>query len=482
MHTLSGLSLKFPSLVCAFLGLAGCANAPAPQVSTPDASSSTEGHQAHHGDGEQHAGHAMPHSFADVERWSAVFDDPERDAWQKPAELVASLGIQPGQRVIDVGAGTGYFNPHLARAVGADGHVVGADIETTLVEHMQQRAVTDGTPNVTAVHITPTRPDFPQGGADWVLLVDTYHHIEDRADWFAHVAGQMGRQHRLVIVDFKPGELPVGPPPDHKIGPDQVTEELTGVGYVLERANTELLPHQFVHTYRWDPTLRLLNDPPEGWTNLREAIPGAQFDIRYHTADNFTEAILPGYGAEGAWLRDEPAQALLRVHESLAEHGFGVKVYDAYRPLRGTLGMVAWAERTDQVHLLDNGYIARRSGHNRGNTIDLSLFALDTGVEPDMGTAWDTLSEASHTRNATGEALERRLLLKQEMAEQGFVAYHKEWWHFTYEPDDGLPHRDVPYGCFEAAEGEWTAPDGWNTPGYAMPTRWADAGPCEDTP
>lgn len=455
------------------MACSGGSSAPA----SPDAA--PEAHEAHGDEAHaHHEGHGAPHGFGDVERWSAVFDDPERDAWQKPDELVAALHLAPGDAVLDIGAGTGYLNARLANAVGPTGRVVAADIEATLVEHMAARAEREGTPQVEARVIGADRVELSDGPYDVVLLVDTYHHIDERTAYFAHLGAQAGRLHHLVIVDFKPGELPVGPPPEHKIAPDVITAELAQAGYVLVDENEGLLPHQFVSTYRYDPSLRWLNTPPEGWTDLRQALPTAQFDIRYHTADNFTEAVLPGYGAEGAWLRDEPAAALVQVHTALAEHGYGVKVYDAYRPLRGTLGMVAWATRTDQVHLLDNGYIARRSGHNRGNTIDLSIYELATGNEPDMGTAWDTLSEASHTRNATGEALERRLLLKQVMGEHGFDAYWKEWWHFTFEPDDGLPHRDMPYACFEAAEGAWTAPAGWDTPGYAMPTAWPDHEPC----
>lgn len=446
-------------------------SSPAPSTDGTEHTHGSEHHAGDHHSGEQHR------RFDDVERWSAVFDAPERQEWQKPEALLAALPIRTSDTVIDIGAGTGYFNAPLAAMVGPEGAVIAADIESTLVDHMTARAQAEDTPNVRALLIDANRPELPR--ADVALLVDTYHHITDRQAYFRHVGTQLGRQHRLVIVDFKPGELPVGPGPDHKLAPDVVSAELTEAGYVLESANDELLPYQFVHTYRWDPSLVHLNDPPSGWTDLRDVLPNAQFDVRYHTADNFTEAVLPGYGAEGAWLRDEPAQALVAVHASLAEHGYGVKVYDAYRPLRGTLAMVAWAKRTDQVHLLDNGYIARRSGHNKGNTIDLSMYHLETGEEPDMGTAWDTLSEASHTRNATGDALERRLLLKSVMAEHGFRHYHKEWWHFTFKPDAGLAHRDMPYGCFEQPEGEWSAPGGWDAPGFEMPKVWNFTGACD---
>jgi D-alanyl-D-alanine dipeptidase len=197
------------------------------------------------------------------------------------------------------------------------------------------------------------------------------------------------------------------------------------------------------------------NPPPEGWVDL-DTIPGVRFDVRYHTADNFTGAPLPGYGVAAAWLRKAPAEALARVQTRLAAQGLALKVYDAYRPRRGSQAMVAWAERTGQIHLVNDGYIARVSGHNRGHTIDLSVVDAATGVELDMGTPWDTLSEASHTRNATGAALEHRLVLKAAMEAEGFQAYWKEWWHFSYTPEGNPPTRDVPYACWEPPEGKWT--------------------------
>lgn len=211
------------------------------------------------------------------------------------------------------------------------------------------------------------------------------------------------------------------------------------------------------------------NPPPEGWVDLAVHIPGIQTEIRYHTADNFTGAPLPGYGTASAWLKEAPADALAAVQRDLEAKGLGLIVYDAYRPLRGTLSMVAWAHRTDQVHLLDNGYIARRSGHNKGNTIDLSVVDLGTDTPLDMGTPWDTLTEASHTTNTTGQSLANRLILRDAMHAHGWRNYSKEWWHYSFKMEGDLPHRDVPYGCWEAPEGAWTAPEGWRSPEHVMP-------------
>jgi D-alanyl-D-alanine dipeptidase len=209
-----------------------------------------------------------------------------------------------------------------------------------------------------------------------------------------------------------------------------------------------------------------LATPPDGFVDLRDVVPGIVLDIRYHTANNFTGAPRPGYGVPAAWMRNEAAAALALVQSDLQNEGLGLLVYDAYRPVRGTSGMAAWAERTGQLVLFQTGYIAHKSGHNHGHTVDLTI--QKDGVAIDMGTPWDTLTTDSNTKNAKGTALANRLKLKAAMEARGFKAYHKEWWHFGF-PVPGTTPRDVPYGCFEPPEGQWKPPKGWTEPGFQMP-------------
>jgi D-alanyl-D-alanine dipeptidase len=169
-------------------------------------------------------------------------------------------------------------------------------------------------------------------------------------------------------------------------------------------------------------------------------------ELRYATANNFTGRRLPGYDARLALLHPASAEALARVQARLRGEGLGLKVFDAYRPVRATLAMVDWAERSGKTWVLDQGYVARQSGHNRGNTVDLTLVRLRGGREIDMGTPFDTFSEAAHTANATGAVLENRLKLKRAMEAEGFQNYDKEWWHFRLPADD-VP-LDLPLSCF----------------------------------
>ena len=130
---------------------------------------------------------------------------------------------------------------------------------------------------------------------------------------------------------------------------------------------------------------------------------------------------------------------MARAQDDLRSEGLGLRVFDGYRPVRATLAMVAWAEEAGRVDLLDDGYIARRSRHNEGVAVDLTLIDLETGRELDMGTPYDTFTEEAHTMNATGEVLERRLRLKEALEAVGFENYSKEWWHYSFPVSDPVP-------------------------------------------
>jgi D-alanyl-D-alanine dipeptidase len=168
-----------------------------------------------------------------------------------------------------------------------------------------------------------------------------------------------------------------------------------------------------------------------------------QVDLRYATANNFTGAPLPGYEAPRALFRREVAAALGRVQARLRSGGLGLRIFDGYRPVRATLAMVAWAERTGQGDLLDSGYIARRSRHNLGVAVDLTLVDLVTGTEVPMGTAFDSFTPAAHTANATGRVLRYRQILVRMMESEGFTNYEKEWWHFSYVVEGAVPFDRV---------------------------------------
>jgi zinc D-Ala-D-Ala dipeptidase len=155
-------------------------------------------------------------------------------------------------------------------------------------------------------------------------------------------------------------------------------------------------------------------------------------DLRYATPNNFTGAPLPGYEGNRAFLRAEAAAALAVVQEDLRMQGYGLKIFDAYRPIRASEAMVAWTQKVNRPDLLRDGYIAARSRHNLGVAVDLTLINLATKGEITMGTPFDNFSRAAHTKNSRGVILKNRELLKRVMERQGFVNYEKEWWHYSY--------------------------------------------------
>ena len=162
-------------------------------------------------------------------------------------------------------------------------------------------------------------------------------------------------------------------------------------------------------------------------------------EARYATTNNFTGAILPGYEANRALLRREAAAALARVQARLRREGLGLRIYDGYRPVRATLAMVSWAERSGNTWVLEQGYVARRSKHNQGVAVDLTLVDLASGVPLEMGTPFDTFAPAAHTANATGLARDNRQRLRHAMEAEGFTNYDQEWWHYIYPVPDPMP-------------------------------------------
>jgi ubiquinone/menaquinone biosynthesis C-methylase UbiE len=189
------------------------------------------------------------HSFADVARWEKVFDDPARATWQQPAKVVAALALAPGMLVADLGAGTGYFERALSEAVGARGAVLAVEIEPNLVVHLRARAEREGTVNVTPVLGSAADPRLPAGRVDRVLLVDTYHHLDDRVAYFRRLRAALAPGGRVVVVDWEKREDDVGPPLDHRLAREQVVDEMARAGYRAIDAG-ERLPHQYVLVFQ----------------------------------------------------------------------------------------------------------------------------------------------------------------------------------------------------------------------------------------
>lgn len=185
---------------------------------------------------------------------------------------------------------------------------------------------------------------------------------------------------------------------------------------------------------------------------VREIEPSIRADIRYAGSNNFVGARVDGYGAARCLLSRPAAEALAGVQHELEAEGLGLLVYDCYRPQRAVDHFVGWAEDTadvrtkaafypnvDKSRLFDEGYIAERSGHSRGSTVDLTLVRYDAPEPVDMGTPYDFFDPRSHTESPelTEQQLANRLRLRDVMEAHGFRNYTAEWWHYSL--------RDEPY-------------------------------------
>jgi arsenite methyltransferase len=183
----------------------------------------------------------MQHS---AEEYAKVLDDPERDSWQKPDEVVRALGLKPGAVVADLGAGTGYFTVRFARPVGPKGRVLAVDIDPKLLERVRDRALSLKLTNVETVLATADDPKIRAGSVDVIFICDVIHHIENRPAYYKLLGKALKPGGRLAIVDFHKRPMPVGPSIEMKIARVDLIREVTANGFRLVGEHT-MLPHQY---------------------------------------------------------------------------------------------------------------------------------------------------------------------------------------------------------------------------------------------
>lgn len=190
--------------------------------------------------------HTHQHSFSNAQHWAKEFDDPKRDAWQKPHEVIGALAPKPDAIIADIGAGTGYFAVRFAHMV-SKGRVYGVDTEPDMVKYLAERAKREGLANLTAVQASPGDPNLPEK-ADLVVLVDVYHHVDGRERYFRKLRASLRPGARVAIIDFRL-DSPEGPPKAARIAPERVKAELGRAGYGLEREHA-FLPNQYFLVFR----------------------------------------------------------------------------------------------------------------------------------------------------------------------------------------------------------------------------------------
>lgn len=202
-------------------------------------------HKQHkgHGDGKPaHSANEYMHK-ASTEELANRFESPERDAYQQPHKVMEYLGDIKGKTIMDIGAGTGYFSVKLAKH-GAN--VIAADVNDEFQTYLIKRIEENNIKNIEFRKIPFDSPNLKDAETDMVLIVNTYHHIENRSAYFAKVKQGIKKEGELVIIDFFKSDVPVGPPTDHKVSIDEVIAELKQAGYTLFEVEVNLLPYQFI--------------------------------------------------------------------------------------------------------------------------------------------------------------------------------------------------------------------------------------------
>jgi len=190
--------------------------------------------------------HTMDHGFSGAEQWAKSFDDPKRDASQKPREVIDALALKPDSVIADIGSGTGYFAVRFARVV-PKGRVYGVDIEPDMVKYLTERAEREGLKNLTALTGTPTDPRLPEK-ADLVVMVNVFHHIADRERYFRNLRGSLKPGGRIAIIDHSMDSRE-GPPRSARIAPERVKAELKSAGYAFVQEHG-FLPAQYFLVFR----------------------------------------------------------------------------------------------------------------------------------------------------------------------------------------------------------------------------------------
>ncbi len=225
--------------------LVGACSAPPPHAvaptgpATPEHGETARRDHAHGG----HDGGGMHHGFADADAWAKVFDDPARDAWQHPEDVLQALELAPAMTVADVGAGTGYFAVRLARAVPA-GEVIATDVEPDMVRHLDERARREELGNLRAVHASASASGLAAQSVDRVLVVHVWHHLADRVAYARDLAAALRPGGKVVIVDFTLAARR-GPPASHRLAPEAIVADLTAAG-LAAKVSPITLPDQYI--------------------------------------------------------------------------------------------------------------------------------------------------------------------------------------------------------------------------------------------
>ena len=180
----------------------------------------------------------------DPKAYMKVLEDPKRDEYQKPHEVLTALNIEPGEVIADIGAGTGYFTFRLAHFVGAKGKVFAVDVSPDMIRHINRRIRETKTANVVSILGELDDPLLPERSVNRIFICDVWHHVENQTKYLALMKKMLKPGGEVVMIDFHKKELPVGPPLRMKIAREDLIRQMNDNGFRLAREHT-FLPYQY---------------------------------------------------------------------------------------------------------------------------------------------------------------------------------------------------------------------------------------------
>ena len=188
--------------------------------------------------------HQMHRLHNDPKAYIGALEDPQRDAYQKPHEVLKALNIKPGEIIADIGAGSGYFTFRLSHFVGDKGKVYAVDVSPDMILHINRRIREQKANNVVTVLADPDDPLLPDQSVNRFFICEVWHHIENQTKYLALMKKMLKPGGEVVMIDFHKKEFPVGPPMNMKIAREDVIKRLESNGYRLTKEHT-FLPYQY---------------------------------------------------------------------------------------------------------------------------------------------------------------------------------------------------------------------------------------------
>lgn len=188
--------------------------------------------------------HQMHQLHGDSKAYIGKLEDPERDAYQKPHEVLTALGIKPGEVIADIGAGSGYFTFRLAHHVGNNGKVYAIDVNPDMILHLNRRVRDLKAMNVSSILADPDDPLLPERSVNRFFFSNSWHHIENHTKYLSLMKTMLKPGGEIIMIDFQKKELPVGPPMQMKIAREDLIKQMEGNGFRLAKEHT-FLPYQY---------------------------------------------------------------------------------------------------------------------------------------------------------------------------------------------------------------------------------------------